>query len=163
MLKTEVKVADETWLATALLHKEHPDREDFSVREIVDSARRAAIVGELRPGIEVHVRLQCVANLPPNPGRYRMLFATGKARRRLFRSDDPFHPDRAKGKIVPEKKDLPQQYQDLVDWYYNSYLGDRARKREPSDSILALAGCGSEIWRDEDADTYVRRLREGWQ
>ncbi len=162
-MQTEIKVADETWLATALLHKEHPDREDFTVREILDSARRAGVTRELRPGIEVHARLQCVANLPPNPGRYRMLFATGRARRRLFRTGDPFHPDRAKGKTVPDKKELPEQYHDLIDWYYSGYVRSSVTRRDPSDSILALAGCGQELWQDEDADTYVRRLREGWQ
>lgn len=161
-MQVEIKVADETWLATALLHKEHPDREDFTVREILDGARRAGVTRELRPGIEVHARLQCVANLPPNPGRYRMLFATGKARRRLFRSGDPFHPDRAKGKTVPEKKDLPEQYRDLVDWYFSDYIPGSARTRRPDDSILALVGLGREIWREENADDYVRRLREGW-
>ena len=30
-------------------------------------------------------------------------------------------------------------------------------------SILALRGLGRELWADEDADSYVRRLREGWE
>jgi len=161
-IRTQIKVADETWVATALLHRENPDRLDFSVREIVDRARRAGITSELRPGVEVHVRLQCVANLRPNPGRYRMLFATGKARRRLFRVGDPFHPDRHKGKIAPEKDELPEQYHPLVDWYFKEYART-SRRQDPKDSILALVGCGAEVWQDEDSDTYVRRLREGWK
>ena len=32
-----------------------------------------------------------------------------------------------------------------------------------SDAILALAGSGRELWADEHADDYVRRLREGWE
>ncbi len=160
-IRTQIKVADETWLATALLHREQPDRPDFSVREIVDRARRVGITRSLRPGVEVHARLQCVANLRPNPGRYRMLFATGRARRRLFRSGDPFHPDRQKGKVAPEKEDLPEQYQHLVDWYFKEYAR-ASRSHDPGDTILALVGCGAEIWQDEDSDTYVRRLRGGW-
>lgn len=35
--------------------------------------------------------------------------------------------------------------------------------RVASDPILALRGTGREIWADEDADAYVRRLREGWR
>jgi predicted metal-dependent phosphoesterase TrpH len=31
------------------------------------------------------------------------------------------------------------------------------------DSILALRGLGREIWADEDVDSYVRRVREGWE
>jgi hypothetical protein len=159
---TIIKVNVETWIANALLHKEHSDREDFTVGEIVERAEHEAVAGVLRPGVRVHATLHCVANLPPNPGRYRMLFATAKGRRRLFRPGDPFHPDRQKGKIVPEKEELPEKYWGLLDWYHNEYARS-PRRRDPSDSILALAGCGRELWQDEDADTYVRRLREGWQ
>lgn len=159
---SQTKVAVETWLATALLHREHPDQEDFSVVEIVARAGRERIAGELRPGVRVHAQLHCVANIPPNPGRYRMLFATGKARRRLFRSGDPFHPERDKGKIVPEKEELPEEYRDLVDWYYSEFVR-LSRQSKPRESILALNGCGADYWQGEDPDTYVRRLREGWR
>jgi hypothetical protein len=30
------------------------------------------------------------------------------------------------------------------------------------DPLLALRGSGKELWADEHADDYVRRLREGW-
>ena len=36
--------------------------------------------------------------------------------------------------------------------------GDQAE-----DPILGLLGLGKEIWMNEDADAYVRRLREGWE
>jgi hypothetical protein len=44
------------------------------------------------------------------------------------------------------------------------YLRDclRARNKE-NDPILALRGSGKELWADEHADYYVRRLREGWR
>ena len=29
-----IKVADEVWIATALLHRENPKREDFSVQKL---------------------------------------------------------------------------------------------------------------------------------
>lgn len=32
-----------------------------------------------------------------------------------------------------------------------------------ADPILGLLGLGKEIWMDEDADAYVRRLREDWE
>ena len=35
--------------------------------------------------------------------------------------------------------------------------------REKNDSIFALRGSGKELWADEHADEYVRRLREGWE
>jgi hypothetical protein len=28
--------------------------------------------------------------------------------------------------------------------------------------LLALRGSGRDLWADEPADAYVRRLREGW-
>lgn len=56
--KHSVKVADEVWIATALLHRENPDRSDFTVGEIVERARKEGIAGELRPGVYVHALLR---------------------------------------------------------------------------------------------------------
>ena len=66
-----LKVADEVWIATALLHHENPKRADFTVSEIVERARKENISGALRAGVQVHAYLHCVANLPPNPGTPR--------------------------------------------------------------------------------------------
>ncbi len=157
-----IKVADEVWIATALLHRENPKREDFSVSEIVARARRENLSGELRAGVQVHAYLHCVANLPPNLGRCRMLYATGKNTRRLFRESDDFHPERRGGKITPRKENIPSQYQTLLDWYQNKFVGKRKSLKE-SDPILELRGLGKEIWVGEDADEYVSRLRGGWE
>ena len=159
---TSLKVADEVWIATALLHRENPKREDFSVSEIVARARRENISGELRPGVQVHAYLHCVANLAPKPGRYRMLYATGKSMRRLFREGDDFHPDRRSGKIKPSKENIPSAYHLLLDWYENKFLGKR-KSVEARDPILDLLGLGKEIWVGEKADDYVNRLRGGWE
>ena len=35
--------------------------------------------------------------------------------------------------------------------------------RQVEDPILARFGLGKWMWADEDADAYVRRLREGWE
>jgi hypothetical protein len=35
-------------------------------------------------------------------------------------------------------------------------------KNVKNDPLLSLKGSGRELWRDEHADEYVRRLREGW-
>lgn len=156
-----LKVADEVWIATALLHRENPKREDFSVSEIVARARRENITSELRPGVQVHAYLHCVANLPPKPGRYRMLYATGKSTRRLFRQGDDFHPDRRAGKVTPSKESIPTRYQALLDWYRDKFVGKQKSKK--SDPILELRGLGKEIWAGEQADEYVSRLRGGWE
>lgn len=161
-LPASLKVADEVWIATALLHRENPKREDFSVSEIVERARSENISGELRPGVQVHAYLHCVANLAPNPGRYRMLYATGKNVRRLFREGDDFHPDRHSGKIKPSKENIPSAYHLLLDWYQDKFVGKR-KSGGTKDPILDLRGLGKEIWVGEEADDYVNRLRGGWE
>jgi hypothetical protein len=157
----QIKVADEVWVATALLHREHPDREGFTPDEIMRRVEREAIHGHLRPGVHQHAIQHNVANRPPNPGRYRMLYASGKMRR-LFRPGDDFHPDRAGSKTTPTREQLPAEYHYLLDWYASEYVrGQVAEGR--SDPILKLRGLGREIWKGEEADRYVRRLRERWE
>lgn len=159
---TKLKVADEVWIAVALLHREHADGSDFSIEEIVDRARREGLHEPLRPGVYVHVVQHCVANRPPNPGRYRMLFETSSGRRRLFRMGDAYHPDREKGKTIPDPEDLPQGYEGLVDWYKDWSRNSRTDSDE-SDPLLRLRGTGAHLWVDETPDEYVERLREGWE
>jgi hypothetical protein len=119
-----ILVADEAWLATALLHREHPDAADFSLGEIRDRALQE--FHDNRPGVWQHIVSHCVASNRPNPAQYRMLHGTARGRRRLYRPGDPVHPER-KGKIHPEKRDIPDRYRNLVDWY----LGDYSRQRSP--------------------------------
>src|SRR5271156_6216996 len=116
--KQHVKVADEAWIALALLHRENPGEIDFSVDEIVARAKKEAIHGELRPGVYVHIVQHCVANRAPNPGRYRMLVETTPGRRRLFRIGDSYHPAREGSKTTPEREDMPEKYRELLNWYY---------------------------------------------
>ena len=90
-MPNQVKVADEVWLAAAILHRRYPSRTDFAIDEIMAAAESADVTGmPLRPSIKVHVYQHCVANKAPNPARYRMLYETSSGRRRLFRPDDPF-------------------------------------------------------------------------
>ena len=159
-----IKVADAVWVAAALLHREHPTSADFSLLEIVDRVQTETRLGpHQRTTIYAHVTQHCVANVPPNSGKYRMLFETAKGRRRLFRTGDP-HDLRRAGKIVPEAHGLPVEFRALLDWYRTDYAGARSLKqRIKDDPILAMRGLGKEIWADVDADEYVRQLREGWE
>ena len=152
-----IRVADEVWIAAATLHRSHPDRVDFTVDEIMRQAETGNVTGvsPLRPGVEVHVCLHCVANRPPNPGRYRMLLETTAGRRRLFRPGDPCDPRRTAGKHIPERDEIPARYGELIDWYIAEYAAQ--------DPVLSLRGLGKEIWADEAADDYVRRQRSGWR
>lgn len=156
-----IKVADEVWIATALLHREHPDREDFTVEEIVERATREGMTEELRPGVRVHASQHCVANRPPNPGRYRMLIATGKSTRRLFRPGDPYDTNREDAKITPDPEAIPDRYHALLDWYRTEYVRSKSESTS-RDPLLALRGLGRDLWQGVDPDEYVRRLREGW-
>ncbi len=160
--KPAVRVADEVWIAAALLHRENPDREDFLVSEIVERAEREGVYGKLRPGVYVHALQHCVANRPASPGRYRMLVATGKVRRRLYRLGDPYHPGREGAKLVPERDELPAAYRPLLDWYASEF-SKGGREKGETDPILGLRGLGKEIWHGEEPDTYVSRLREAWE
>jgi len=120
----EVKVADEVWIAMALLHREQPDREDFTVKEIISRAKSEKITDELRKGVSPHAYQHCVANLPPNSDQYRMLYATGENTRRLYREGDATYPKR-RGKITPEPQAVPAHYQYLLDWYRNEYASPK--------------------------------------
>lgn len=158
----EIRVADEVWIAAASLHRSRPEAPDFAIAEIMAQAEAAQVAGlPLRPGVKIHIYLHCVANRPPNPGRYRMLFETASGRRRLCRPSDPCHPLRSSGKAVPKRGEVPTNYGDLIDWYENVYVVGASDTT--GDPILELRGCGRKIWADEDADAYVRRQREGWQ
>ena len=161
-IKSQLKVADEAWIVTLLLHREHPESADFSIEEIVERARRENLQGSLRPGLYVHVVQHCVANRPPNSARYRMLFETGAGRRRLFRIGDTYHPEREGSKITPEAGDLPDGYSGLLRWY-QEWCRTAAKSASNRDAILSLSGSGKELWADEHADDYIRRLREGWE
>lgn len=155
-----IKVADEVWIATALLHKGHPERSDFSVDEIAEKVRVLGLAAGIRPGVRVHILQHCVANRPPNPGAYRMLFETAIGRRRLHKAGDQVDP-RRHAKLTPRPEDIPSQYRDLLDWYEHwSPVGRKGR----FDGLLSLTGSGRDIWRDaREADAYVNELRESWE
>lgn len=159
---SEVKVADEVWIATALLHKEHPRRPDFSVEEIVERAKQERLTEELRRGVYIHAQMHCVANRPPEPNRYRMLFKTTPDRRRLFRPGDPYDPRREGSKTIPVHEEIPENYRYLLKWY-RQWSGTKAEGGGKFDALLSLAGSGRDLWAKEHADEYVNRLREGWE
>lgn len=158
---TKVRLSDEAWIVTSLLHREHPKRDDFTISEIVERAKREGVCGELRPGFRAHVTLHCVGNLPPNPGKTRMLYATGKHTRRLFLPGDDFHPDRMGSDAAPDRANLPSAYQNLLDWY-KTFVASHTKQAD-EDPLMKLFGSGKDLWADEHPNDYVRRLREGWK
>lgn len=120
MVATEhIKIADQVWIALALLLKEKPEAEGFSVSQIKDRVRQE--FGVVAPGIEPHIRQHCLAEKEPKPGRYRMLVKAAKDKYRLFREGDSYHPDREGTKTRPSLADIPAQYRHLLDWYEEEY------------------------------------------
>lgn len=161
-----LKLADEVWLTLAMLHRSYPRSPDFSIDRIMAFARSVKdlrVLGPLRSGFYAHVVQHCVADRIPSPARYRMLAETAPGRRRLFRPGDPYNPLRDGGKVSPNVGDLPDdRFQALLDWY-RDWSQVSTESRIASDPLLALYGSGKELWADEHADDYVRRIREGWE
>jgi hypothetical protein len=153
-----IRVADEVWIAAALLHREHPRAADFSLKEIETRLVREGLTDDARPGVYPHLSVHCVANRPPDKGRYRMLFETARSRRRLFRAGDPYHPKREGGKTAPDRNEIPAKYHPLLDWYERDWV-----PAAPKDALLALAARHRDLWKAVDADDYVRQLREGFE
>lgn len=158
-------VADEVWLVVAKMHQSHPDDEGFAPSKIIAEARKANLAGGYRPGISVHVHLHMVANVSPNPARYRMLFKLPGGDLRLYRPGDPAHPDR-NGKMTPDRAQLPEEYGQYLDWYDKVYCGGRkgGPALPPKSSFIdRLSGLGKSVWRGTSADDYVSELRKGWE
>jgi hypothetical protein len=156
----DIKVADEVFIATALLHREHPHQETFSVLDIVERCAQENIYGSQRPGVRTYATQHCVANKLPNPGNYRILYAIGN-KRRLLKAGDDVHPGRI-GKIWPNPDEIPERYRELIDWAKQRYGEHADAAPEWLGSILAMRGMGADLWAGENPDEYVNRLREGW-
>jgi hypothetical protein len=184
MEKGEVTCAVEVFLAAALLHREQPERVDFTIGEIVSRAAREGLYGSLRSGVNVHASMHCVANRRPNPAKHRMLFATGKHTRRLLLPGDEVHPGRT-GKIFPDAGEIPESCRALLEWAKERYKegcagatmhssidgpqqsnAPKHRVETPErwlEGLLEMEGLGKEYWKGVDPDEFVRKLREGWE
>lgn len=153
-------VADQVWVATALLHRAHPECADFSKSEIIRQAESEDAEGARRPGISQHISTHCVASKPPSPATHRMLTRSARGRRRLFRRGDEFHSLRAMGKTTPRREDLIEKYHDLLDWYETEYNQSRETERTErgatAETLMKLMGT---INRD-DADEMIRIIND---
>ena len=158
-----IRVADEAWVALAMLHKAHPGRQSFSAKEIIEQVKLERAHPQLRPGVQAHIYQHNVANLEPNSAQYRMFYRLEDGTLRLFRPGDHAYPSR-KGKIVPDRFDLPEKYHALLDWYEREYSRPRIRggQEREHDPVLQMWGLGKEIWANTSADDHVASLRSGW-
>lgn len=159
-ISRNVLVADEVWIALAMLHRRNPNRASFRASEIMEQVRKEGAHPQLRAGVSPHIYLHTVANIQPNGGAYRMLFKLDDDTYRLFRPTDHAHP-RRKGKIIPDREDLSEKYHDLLDWYKDEYCA-RASNSSEEDPILRMWGMDKHLWAGVNADEYVTDLRAGW-
>lgn len=153
----DLSAADAVWVATALLHREHPRKKSFSVQEIVHRVEMEHLSSRQPMTIYQHANQHCVANRPPNHARLCMLVETPDGLRRLYRRGDPIDPDRIGARNRPELSTLPDTYRELLNWYVsweNKNVDDLSM-----DPLEALSG----TWTFGDADTYLRKHREGWE
>jgi len=154
-------VADQCWVALASLHRGHPERASFTAREILDRVSQQS-GGTLRPGVQAHIYLHNVANVPPNSATYRMFYKLPDGTYRLFRPGDHSHPSRH-GKIIPQLSDLPAPYHELLAWYEQLYCRQAGTERPESDPVLEMLGVGRELWATESGDEFVARERRAWE
>src|SRR5260370_19673911 len=108
-----ISIADEVWVALGVLHRSDRGRESFSQREILDQVRAERIHPEVRTGVQWHISLHCVANLPPNPAKLKMLYKLPDGTYRLYRPRDDAHPGRT-GRTHPEAAHRPDAYSVLL-------------------------------------------------
>lgn len=172
-----LRIADGVWIATALLHREFPERLDFAESEIQARFLSEGFPRGKNPStLPTHINSQCVANRPrsrsrANPaklqgGPYRILYETRSGFRRLYRPEDDFHPDRLQSrkasKMLPKKEQISERYWPLLDWYttWTQPAGVVVEIANiDDDPLLRLRGSGRHTWADEHADEYVERLR----
>ena len=157
MKALEISAADAVWIATALLHREHPERSGFTVKEITERVARDHLSSRNNMTIYQHANQHCVANRAPNAAKLRMLLETSDGLRRLYREGDPMDPRRAGSRSAPE--DLPKPYADLITWYRRWTQEIAKSPEEDEDHLLLLAG----TWHYGEPDAYVDALREGWE
>lgn len=165
----KLKVADAVWIAAALLQQEKGRDADFSSSEILDKAKAEKLEGAARPGMRTFVAAHAVADLPPNPGNYRILHATGRGRRRLFRNGDMAHNART-GKTHPSADEIPDRYRPLIDWYERDYNRNPPGPSGTPASNAAGTGRGTNgavllrfwgIMSPERAQEFQRIIEEG--
>lgn len=105
-----LRVAAEVWLNVAEMEKDNPG-ESFAPKDIINHIRANNYYKSFRPGIVTHISQHCVADKPPNPGRYAYLASDGdggrKDRRRLYRDNDVIDENRDKFLRIPDLSEIP--------------------------------------------------------
>ena len=158
-ISTSVKVADEVWIATALLHLEYPERSDFRVSEILQTRRTGRLNRRASSwsadGCHTALRGEQKAQSRSVPNAHR----NAPRLQAAHRPSDPVYTGREHGKIMPDRYEIPERYEYLLQWYSREYAGKQTGSAD--DPLLRLRGTAKGIYGDPDE--YVRELREGWE
>ena len=118
---TNTKIADQVWIALALLTRESANHTGFSASAIKERIRKE--FGSVSPGAATHIAQHSLATKPASPSRNRMITKHGSLNY-LYREGDPYHPDRKDGKVLPKPQEIPSEYHDLLAWYGSSYANE---------------------------------------
>ncbi len=120
-LKKSITTPTVVWLATALLHKDNPQSDAFSAKEIFHKVKQLNLLSVSDSTINMHITSHCVASGKESPDRHRKLTRVRSGWYRLFREGDSFHETRSIGQIAPLAEMLPSQFKDVIDWYNAQY------------------------------------------
>jgi hypothetical protein len=154
----KLSIADTIWLATALLHRTHPQANGFTHEAILRKVTE--LDSSLNPrSVSTHLSTHCVASKKANPATLRILTENPDGSLRLFRGGDSFHPTRRAGRTAPKPHALPVQYEYLTQNQTES-PSDKRDYSPPEDPILAISGVGKEMWKQlGGGEAFIRALR----
>ena len=155
---SKLSIADTIWLATALLHRTHPQANGFTHEAILRKA--TGLNPSLNPrSVSTHLSTHCVASKKANPATLRILTENPDGSLRLFRTGDPFHPTRSQGRMSPKTNVLPEQYKYLLQSHGES-PSSKLHQSPTEDPILAISGVGKEMWKKlGGGESFIRALR----
>jgi hypothetical protein len=122
------------WLATALLHRESPDRDAFQVKEIFDKVKELDILEVSDDTIRMHISSHCVAGISRSPDRHRKLTRVRTGWYRLYKIGDKVGEGRENGGIVPPTQLFPEPYRDMENWYQDEYVSKSVQSNESSNN-----------------------------
>ena len=119
--KKSITTPTVVWLATALLHRDNPQSDAFSAKEIFNKVKQLNLLSVSDSTINMHITSHCVASGKESPDRHRKLTRVRTGWYRLFKEGDLFHETRSIGQIAPLAGMLPLRFKDIVDWYDAQY------------------------------------------
>ena len=120
-LKKSITTPTVVWLATALLHRDNPQSDAFSAKEIFYKVKELDLLSVSDSTINMHITSHCVASGKESPDRHRKLTRVRAGWYRLFKEGDSFHETRSTGQTAPLTGMLPLRFKDVIDWYNREY------------------------------------------